>query len=179
MELNTGPTSLQGITDMDGPMSEEHNLRFNRYTCDTCGHAFHTAQIGDQLATPFALKCRSEQGCKGSMTSAFYACDQNVAPQDVTCVWVPDPRPDEYCAALVVLSAASSSLKDLERVICDLADTVRDTAQRATARFIHAVTLKPPAVPWGARVKPAGSAHNRIRANPRISRMMKPKRTGG
>ena len=55
------------------------NQMKNTYTCDECKGAIVTIdrEVG---VTPFALACRATDGCHGTMTSAFYICDQNLIP---------------------------------------------------------------------------------------------------
>jgi len=43
----------------------------NMYTCDECKGTIVTIDR-EQGVTPFALACRATEGCRGTMTSAFY-----------------------------------------------------------------------------------------------------------
>jgi hypothetical protein len=51
--------------------------RTNIYTCDKCRGEVVTKDI-DPGVTPFMISCRFKQGCKGTMTSNFYQCSQNL-----------------------------------------------------------------------------------------------------
>jgi hypothetical protein len=51
----------------------------NKYTCDECKGSIITIDR-EEGVTPYALACRATDGCQGTMTSAFYLCDQNLIP---------------------------------------------------------------------------------------------------
>jgi len=45
--------------------------KLNRYTCSTCGGSIVTVDR-DEGTTPFMLRCRASDGCRGTMKSSFY-----------------------------------------------------------------------------------------------------------
>ena len=52
----------------------------NRYVCDTCGKGVITVTLDDGT-TPFMIRCRATEGCKGMMQSSFYNIPQNLTAQ--------------------------------------------------------------------------------------------------